>query len=51
MFDTTRDGQYALIGVMAGTWDVLAVKDPAQGRKDGVEVVAGNITVVDLEIQ
>jgi len=48
---TQADGFYALLGVEPGTWDVLAVKDPAQGRVDGVDVVAGNVTVVDLEIQ
>ena len=48
---TQADGFYALLGVEPGTWDVLAVKDPAEGRVDGVEVVAGNVTVVDLEIQ
>jgi hypothetical protein len=48
---TEPDGFYALMGVEPGTWDVLAVKDPAQGRVDGVEAFAGNVTVVDLEIQ
>jgi len=48
---TQPDGQYALLGVTPGLWDVLAVKDAAQGRVDAADVVAGNVTSVDLEIQ
>jgi hypothetical protein len=48
---TDPDGSYALIGVPPGTWDVLAVKDPASGRVNGIEVIKGMATTVDLKIE
>jgi hypothetical protein len=48
---TSADGSYALIGVDDGLWDVLAVKDPASGRVDGVEVHVGMATTVDVKIE
>jgi hypothetical protein len=48
---SAEDGSYALIGVGAGLWDLLAVKDPKQGSSLGVEVVVGNISSADLVIQ
>ena len=48
---TIADGSYAVLGVAAGTYDVLAIKDPKQGSALGVDVVAGNATTVDVVIQ
>jgi len=48
---TLEDGSYALIGVQPGTWDVLAVLDPKQGRVEGLEVSVGNVTPADVLIE
>jgi hypothetical protein len=48
---TSPDGEYALLGVSPGTYDLLAVKDPEQGSVVGVQVVAANAVTVDLVIQ
>ncbi len=48
---TDVDGHYAVLGLPAGSYDVLAIKDPKQGSVLGVDVVAGNVTTVDIVIQ
>jgi len=45
------DGHYAVLGLAAGSFDVLAIKDPKQGSVLGVDVVAGNATTVDVVIE
>jgi hypothetical protein len=45
---TEPDGSYALIGVVPGTYDVLAELGARQARSDGHEVLAGSVTDVDL---
>jgi DNA gyrase inhibitor GyrI len=44
-------GSYAVLGLSPGTYDVLAVKDAKQKSATGVQVEAGNITIVDLKIE
>jgi hypothetical protein len=44
-------GSYAVLGLSPGTYDVLAVKDAKQKSAAGVQVVAGDITIVDLKIE
>ena len=44
-------GSYAVLGLSPGTYDVLAVKDAKQASAAGVQIAAGDITVVDLQIQ
>ena len=48
---TIADGSYSILGITAGTYDVLAVKDPAQGTVAGVVLAAGTTTTVDVIIQ
>jgi hypothetical protein len=48
---TIADGSYAVLGIAAGTYDVLAIKDPKQGSVLGVDVVVGTPAVVDIVIQ
>ena len=45
---TGADGHYTIVGLEAGTYDVLAVKGDLQASVTGVNVVAGPATVVDL---
>lgn len=45
---TEADGSYALLGVLPGTYDVLAELGPRQARSDGHEVLAATVTDVDL---
>ena len=45
---TDVDGAYAFIGVAPGAHDVLADLNGRQARVDGVNVVEGNVTTVDL---
>jgi hypothetical protein len=45
------DGSYAVLGLAAGTYDVLATSGTLQGRVDGIVVVAGNSTTVDILVQ
>jgi hypothetical protein len=44
-------GSYAVLGLSPGTYDVLAVKDAKQKSATGVQVEAGEITIVDLKIE
>ena len=44
------DGEYAMLGIPAGTYDVLATKDALDGRVDGVTVFVGSVTVVDVTL-
>jgi hypothetical protein len=48
---STEDGSYRLIGVPAGTWDVLAIKGDLQGTFAGVEVEVGNVSHADIVIE
>jgi len=48
---TAEDGGYHLIGVPAGTFDVLAVKDALQGTAAGVGVDVGNVSHADVLIE
>ena len=48
---TDVDGAYAVLGLAAGTYDVLATKDALEDRVDGAIVSVGNVTVVDLTLQ
>ena len=45
---TDADGAYAVLGLPAGTYDVLATKGGLQERVDGVTVSVGSVTVVDI---
>lgn len=45
---TEVDGSYALIGVMPGTYDVLAELGTRQARLDGEQVFVGSVSTVDL---
>ena len=45
---TGADGEYAVLGLAAGTYDVLATKGALEGRVDGVVVHVGSVTVVDI---
>jgi hypothetical protein len=47
---TDVDGEYAVLGIPAGTYDVLAIKDALDGRVDGVTVFVGSATVVDVTL-
>ena len=47
---TGVDGEYAVLGIPAGTFDVLATKDALDGRVDGVTVFVGSVTVVDVTL-
>ena len=47
---TNADGEYAVLGLPAGTYDVRATKDALQGHEDGVSVFVGSVTVVDLTL-
>jgi uncharacterized protein (DUF2141 family) len=48
---TSSDGSYSILGITAGTYDVLAVKDPAKGTVAGVVLAAGSTKTVDVIIQ
>jgi len=48
---TIADGSYAFLGLAAGTYDVLAVKDALKGTVAGVVLTAGTSTTVDVVIQ
>jgi hypothetical protein len=48
---TRPTGGYALLGLEAGTYDVVAVLGAEQGRVNGQQVFVGNETVVDVEIE
>ena len=48
---TSASGTYTVQGLVPGFYDVLAVKQSLHGRVDGVAVVAGAVTEVDVEIQ
>ena len=48
---TDVDGEYAVLGIPGGTYDVLATKGALQGREDGVTVLVGSVTVVDITIE
>lgn len=48
---SVEDGTYRLIGIPAGTWDVLAVKDDLQGTFSGVQVEVGNVSYADVVIE
>jgi hypothetical protein len=45
---TTGDGSYAVLGVMPGTYDLLAEEGSRQVRSNGHSVAAGSVTVVDF---
>lgn len=47
---TNLEGEYAVLGLPAGTYDVLATQGELEGRVDGVTVTVGNVTVVDVTI-
>ena len=47
---TNADGEYAVLGLPAGTYDVLATKGALEGREDGVVVSVGGVTVVDVTV-
>jgi len=44
-------GSYAVLGLSPGTYDVLAVKDAKQKSATGVQIAAGDVTVLDLFIE
>jgi hypothetical protein len=48
---TSSDGSYSILGIKAGIYDLLAVKDPAKGTVAGVVLVAGTTKTVDIIIQ
>jgi hypothetical protein len=48
---TIADGSYAFLGLAAGTYDVLAIKDALKGTVAGVVLTAGNSSTVDVVIQ
>ena len=48
---TIADGSYSFTGLTAGTYDLLAVKDPAKGSVLGVVLAAGSTSTVDIIIQ
>lgn len=48
---TLPDGRWAVLGLDAGTYDVLAIEGPRQGRVNGEVVSVGNATTVDIVIQ
>jgi hypothetical protein len=48
---TSSDGSYSILAIKAGTYDLLAVKDPAKGTVAGVVLVAGTTKTVDIIIQ
>lgn len=45
------DGSYAILGVPAGSYDILAAKDLLVGRVDGVSVSIGNVSAVDVIVE
>jgi hypothetical protein len=47
---TEADGEYAVLGLPAGTYDVLATQADLEGRVDGVTVSVGSVTVVDITL-
>jgi hypothetical protein len=48
---TLPDGSYRIIGLLPGTFDVLATKGALQGTVPGQVVTVGNATTVDVTIQ
>ncbi len=46
-----EEGSYAVLGLGAGEYDLLARKDDLEGRVDGVPIVVANVTVADIVIQ
>ena len=48
---SVEDGGYRLIGIPAGTWDVLAVDGDLQGTFSGVQVAVGNVSYADVVIE
>ena len=48
---TEVDGSYAFIGVLPGSYDLLADDGVLQGRVDAQAVTKGNVTLVDIVIQ
>jgi hypothetical protein len=48
---TIADGSYSILGIKAGTYDLIAVKDPAKGTVTGVVLVAGTTMTVNIIIQ
>jgi hypothetical protein len=47
---TTSSGQYAILGVTPGTYDLLATKGALDGRVNAQSVLAGSATTVDIVI-
>jgi hypothetical protein len=48
---TGSDGGYAILGLPAGSYDVLAQKDLLEGRLDGVTVTVGSSSNADITIE
>ena len=48
---TAADGSFVLLGVAPGTYDVLATLGALTDRVDGVQVIEGALTEVDLTLE
>lgn len=48
---TDANGNYTFLGVVPGTYDILASKDAAKGTAAGVSVTAAHSTTADIVIQ
>jgi hypothetical protein len=48
---TLPDGSFRVIGLLPGTYDVLATKELLQGTNPGQVVTLGNVTTADVTIQ
>jgi len=48
---TLPDGSYRVIGLLPGTYDVIAIKAPLQGSVAAQVVTVGNVTTADVIIQ
>lgn len=48
---SNANGAYAILGVPAGIYDVMVVKDLLTGREHAVTFTAGNLSTVDVVIQ
>jgi len=45
------DGSFALLGVLPGTYDVIATWDELEGSVPGVEVAQGALTHIELVVE